>query len=92
MLSAKFLYQNYNQVLEILEHEEHAVSEVEKSTGCSCQDFPQFLQEELVYLNSLKADLPEITAQIEYANALKQYYKTKYILLQASYEWTEPAL
>jgi hypothetical protein len=85
-LSAKFLYQNYNQALEILEHEEHAVSEVEKSTGCSRQDFLRFLQEELVYIDSLKADPPEVTARIEYANALKRYYKTKYVLLQASYE------
>ena len=61
-LPAKFLYQNYKQALLILEHEEYAVSEVEKSTGCSRQDFPRFLQEELVYLDSLKADPPEVTA------------------------------
>ena len=92
MLSAKFLYQNYNQALEILENEEHAVSEVEAATGYSRQDFPRFLQEELVYLDSLSADPPELTAQIEYANALKLYYKTKYVLLPAPYEQTEPAL
>ena len=84
--SAKFLYQNYNQALEILEHEEHAVCEVEISTGCSRQDFPRFLQEELIYLNGLQADPRELTVQIEYANALKRYYKTKYVLLHASYE------
>ena len=50
---------------------------VEKTAGCSRQDFSQFLQEELQYLDSLKADPLELTLQIEYANALKQYYETK---------------
>lgn len=50
---------------------------IEKSAGCNRQDFPQFLQEELRYLDSLKADPPELTLQIEYANALKQYYEAK---------------
>ncbi len=89
-LSANFLYQNYKQVLHILEHEEYAMSVIERAGEYSRQDFPQFLQEELLYLNSLKADPPELTAQIEYANALKQYYESKYVLLQASYEWTKP--
>ena len=73
--SANFLYQNYRQALHILEHEEHAVSVVETSVDCNRQDFPQFLQEEFSYLNSVKADPPELTAQIEYANALKRYYE-----------------
>jgi len=81
MLSANFLYQNYRQALKILEHEEHAVSIVETATGYSRQDFPRFLQEELLYLNSLRADPPELTARIEYANALKRYYESKYVLL-----------
>lgn len=85
-LSANFLYQNYKQALHILEHEEHAVSVVEKAGEYNRRDFPQFLQEELLYLNSLNADPPELTAQIEYANALKRYYETKYVLLQAWYE------
>lgn len=76
-LSANFLYQNYRQALQILECEETTVSMVEQSTGCSRQDFPQYLQDELVYLNGLKADPPELTARIEYANALKRYYETK---------------
>jgi hypothetical protein len=76
-LSANFLYQNYRQALQILEHEEHAVSVVEDATCCNRQDFPQFLQEELAYLSSLNADPPELTVQIEYANALKRYYETK---------------
>jgi hypothetical protein len=79
-LSANFLYQNYRQVLQILENEEYAVSIVEHSASCNHQDSLQFLQEECLYLNnlnSLNADPPELTAQIEYANALKQYYETK---------------
>ena len=78
-LSANFLYQNYRQAIRILEDEEHAVSFVEDAHCCNRQDFPQFLQEELLYLDSLKVDPPEITAKIEYANALKRYYETKYI-------------
>ena len=89
-MSANFLFQNYKQALHILEHEEHAVSVVEKAGEYNRRDFPQFLQEELSYLNSLKADPPELTAQIEYANALRRYYESKYVLLQASYEWTKP--
>jgi len=76
-LSVNFLYQNYRQALQILEHEKHAVAVVEDIAGCSHQDFPQFLQEELWYLNSLKADQPKVTAQMKYANALKLYYKSK---------------
>ena len=76
-LSANFLYQNYRQALQILENEEHTVSMVEKVAGCTRRDFPQYLQEELLYLDSLKADPPELTARIEYANALKRYYETK---------------
>ena len=76
-LSANFLYQNYRQALHILQHEEHAVSVVETSVKCSRRDFPEYLQEELLYLDSLKADPPELTAQIEYANALKRYYTCK---------------
>lgn len=84
-LSANFLYQNYRQALHILEHEEHAVSVVETSVKCDRRDFPQFLQEELLYLDSLKADPPELTAQIKYANALKRYYTCKYVWLRVLY-------
>ena len=76
-LSANFLYQNYRQVLHILENEGHTVSVVEEAAHCNHCNFPQYLQQELLYLNSLKADPLELTAQIEYANALKQYYETK---------------
>jgi hypothetical protein len=76
-LSANFLYQNYRQALQILEHEEHAVSIVEHFASCNHQDFLQFLQEECLYLNSLNTDPPELAAQIKYANALKWYYETK---------------
>ena len=78
-LSANFLYQNYRQAIRILEDEEHAVSFVENAHHCNRQDFPRFLQEELSYLDSLKADPPELTAKIEYANALKRYYEYKYV-------------
>ena len=64
-------------MIHTLEHEEHSVLMIEKSAGCNHQDFLQFLQEEFQYLDSLKADPPELTLQIEYANALKQYYETK---------------
>ena len=74
---ANFLYQNYRQALQILENEEHAMSIAEDVTHCNRQDFPRYLQEELLYLNSLKADPPELTARIEYANALKKYYESK---------------
>jgi len=77
MLSANFLGQNYRQALQILEHEEHAVSVAERSSGYTRRDFPGFLQEELLYLDSLNADPPELTTQIEYANALKQHHETK---------------
>ena len=83
-LSANFLYQNYRQALHILEHEEYAVSVVEITTGCNCQDFPQFLQEELVSQQP-QSRPTRFTAQIEYANALKWYYEIKYVLLQALY-------
>ena len=73
-----------------MEHEKYTVSVIEKAGEYSCWDFPQFLQEELSYLNSLKADPPELTVQIEYANALKQYYESKYVLVWASYEWSKP--
>ena len=86
MLSVNFLYQNYRQALHILENEGHAVSVVEEAAHCNCWDFLQYLQQELLYLKSLKEDLPELTAQMEYANALKQYYKTKYVSLQALYK------
>ena len=76
-LLANFLYQNYRQALQILEDEEHTVSVAEDVAGCNRRDFQQYLQEELEYLSSVKADPPELTAQIEYANALKQYYETK---------------
>ena len=76
-LSANFLLQNYRQALQILEHEERAVSLAEVVASCNHRDFPQFLQEEHSYLESLKADPPELTAQIDYANALKQYYISK---------------
>ena len=79
-LSANFSYQNYQQALQILEDEEHIVSAAESVAGCDHWDFPQFLQE-LLNLNSLKADPPELTAHIEYANALKQYYETKCVSL-----------
>jgi hypothetical protein len=36
-----------------------------------------FCKKNSQYLDSLKADPPELTAQIEYANALKRYYKSK---------------
>ena len=75
-LLANLLYQNYRQVLQILEDEEHTVSVCEGVAGCNCQDFQQYLQEELEYLNSVKADPPELTTQIGYANALKRYYET----------------
>lgn len=78
--SANFLLQNYRQALQILEHEERAVSLAEVSSGCTRRDFPRYLQEELSYLDSLKADPPELTAQIEYANALKQHHEAKYVL------------
>lgn len=92
MLSANFLYQNYKQAIRILEDEEHAVSLVENAHHCDRQDFPRFLQEELVYLNSLKADPPEITAKIEYANALEQYYDRKYVLSCTPYGLIKPTL
>ena len=91
-LSANFLYQNYRQAIRILKDEEHAVSFVENAHCCNRQDFPQFLQEERLYLDSLKADPPEITAKIEYANALKQYYERKYVLCSTPYELTKPTL
>ncbi len=77
MLLANFLYQNYRQVLQILENEGHAMSVAENVARCKREDFPRYLQEELLYLDSLKADPPELTARIEYANALKKYYESK---------------
>ena len=53
------------------------MSIAEKVAHCKRQDFPQYLQEERLYLDSLKADPPELTARIEYANALKRYYNAK---------------
>ncbi len=76
-LLANFLYQNYRQALQILENEGHAMSVAENVTRCKREDFPRYLQEELLYLDSLKADPPELTARIEYANALKKYYESK---------------
>lgn len=76
-LSANFLLQNYRQALQILEYEERAVSLAEVIASCNRRDFPQFLQEERTYLESLKADPPELTAQIDYANALRRYYESK---------------
>ncbi len=76
-LLANFLYQNYRQALQILENEGHAMSVAENVTRCKREDFLRYLQEELLYLDSLKADPPELTARIEYANALKKYYESK---------------
>ena len=76
-LLANFLYQNYRQALRILEDEDHAISIAESVAHCKRQDFPQYLQEELLFLDNLKADPPELTARIDYANALKKYYESK---------------
>ena len=54
-LLATFLYQNYRQALWILENGSH-MSIAEKVAHCKCQDIPQYLQEELLYLNSLEVD------------------------------------
>lgn len=43
------------------------------------EDWPRFLEEERAYLHRVPADPPEVERKIDYIDALKKFYSSKYV-------------
>ncbi|OBZ70738.1 hypothetical protein A0H81_09523 [Grifola frondosa] len=66
----KFHLQYYQQALSIIEERTHTVQILEKELKTTQADYEAYLQEECVYLQSLKSEPSEVALVIDYLKAL----------------------
>ena len=76
-----FLYNNYTQALETIQELEKELSIFKVNRNLTDMDLEQFLDEEKVYLGSLKKPRAANTLQVAYVEALEAWEDVQYILL-----------
>ena len=76
-----FLYNNYKQALETIQELEKELSIFKANRNLTDMDLEQFLNEEKVYLSSLKKPRAANTLQVTYIEALEAWEDVQYILL-----------
>ena len=70
MFLANFIYQNYRQVLEIIQINSPHLTELSKKLGVGEYDYENYLKNECDYLASLCSELAEEQAWVEYMEFL----------------------
>ena len=70
MFLSNFIYQNYHQVLEIIQINSPHLAELSKKLGVGEYDYENYLKNEHDYLASLRSELAEEQAWVEYMELL----------------------
>ena len=70
MFLANFIYQNYRQVLEIIQINSPHLAEMSKKLGVSEDNYENYLKNERDYLASLHSEPAEEQAWVEYMELL----------------------
>ena len=70
MFLANFIYQNYHQVLEIIQINSPHLAELSKKLGVGEDNYENYLKSECDYLASLHSELAEEQAWLEYMELL----------------------